>query len=105
MDATADILLYGNAERAVVEIAQRLAQGEPLSAITDVRGTAFVRRDTPEGWFEIDSTRIDRPGKIDKIINPYVNTRTLPPAPSSRKRACRRTRRKPRSCSCWRTPG
>ncbi|RZO03653.1 YgiQ family radical SAM protein [Pseudomonas aeruginosa] len=63
-----------NHERAVVEIAQRLAQGEPLSAITDVRGTAFVRRDTPEGWFEIDSTRIDRPGKIDKIINPYVNT-------------------------------
>ena len=74
MDATADILLYGNAERAVVEIAQRLAQGELVSAITDVRGTAFVRRDTPEGWFEIDSTRIDRPGKIDKIINPYVNT-------------------------------
>ncbi|MEG6660081.1 YgiQ family radical SAM protein, partial [Pseudomonas aeruginosa] len=71
---TADILLYGNAERAVVEIAQRLAQGELVSAITDVRGTAFVRRDTPEGWFEIDSTRIDRPGKIDKIINPYVNT-------------------------------
>lgn len=74
MDATADILLYGNAERAVVEIAQRLAQGELVSAITDVRGTAFVRRDPPEGWFEIDSTRIDRPGKIDKIINPYVNT-------------------------------
>lgn len=45
MDATADILLYGNAERAVVEIAQRLAQGELVSAITDVRGTAFVRRD------------------------------------------------------------
>lgn len=34
MDATADILLYGNAERAVVEIAQRLAQGELVSAIT-----------------------------------------------------------------------
>ncbi|MBD9415703.1 YgiQ family radical SAM protein [Pseudomonas sp. PDM16] len=74
MDATADILLYGNAERAVVEIAQRLAFGEQIEQITDVRGTAFVRRDTPEGWFEVDSTRIDRPGKIDKIINPYVNT-------------------------------
>lgn len=74
MDATADILLYGNAERAVVEIAQRLAFGERIEQITDVRGTAFVRRDTPEGWFEVDSTRIDRPGKIDKIINPYVNT-------------------------------
>ncbi len=74
MDATADILLYGNAERAVVEIAQRLAFGEKVEQITDVRGTAFVRRDTPEGWYEVDSTRIDRPGKVDKIINPYVNT-------------------------------
>ena len=74
MDATADILLYGNAERAIVEVAQRLARGESIEAMTDIRGTAFIRRDTPEGWFEIDSSRIDRPGKIDKIINPYVNT-------------------------------
>lgn len=77
LDARADLLLYGNAERAVVEVAHRIARGEPVSEITDVRGTAFVRRDTPEGWMEIDSTRIDRPGKIDKIINPYVNTRDL----------------------------
>ena len=77
MDAKADILLYGNAERAIVEVAQRLSAGEPIQAITDVRGTAFVRRDTPGGWFEIDSTRIDRPGRIDKIINPYVNTQDL----------------------------
>ncbi|MCJ0975399.1 YgiQ family radical SAM protein [Pseudomonas sp. PS1] len=77
MDATADILLYGNAERAVVEVAQRLARGEPVETITDVRGTAFVRKDSPQGWFEIDSTRIDRPGKVDKIINPYVNTQDL----------------------------
>jgi uncharacterized radical SAM protein YgiQ len=77
MDATADILLYGNAERAIVEVAQRLARGESIEAITDVRGTAFIRKDSPDGWFEIDSTRIDRPGKIDKIINPYVNTQDL----------------------------
>ncbi|HAQ89026.1 MAG TPA: hypothetical protein DCR78_21665, partial [Pseudomonas sp.] len=56
MDATADILLYGNAERAIVEVAQRLARGEAVEQITDVRGTAFIRRDAPEGWFEIDST-------------------------------------------------
>lgn len=55
-----------------------LAAGEPVAQIRDIRGTAFVRRDTPEGWMEIDSTRIDRPGKVDKIINPYVNTRDLP---------------------------
>ncbi len=77
MDATADILLYGNAERAIVEVAQRLSRGEAIEQITDVRGTAFIRRDAPEGWFEVDSTRIDRPGKVDKIINPYVNTQDL----------------------------
>ncbi|MDO8695790.1 MAG: YgiQ family radical SAM protein, partial [Pseudomonas sp.] len=74
IDSCADILLYGNAERAIVEVAQRLSYGHKIEDITDVRGTAFVRRDTPKDWFEIDSTRIDRPGKIDKIINPYVNT-------------------------------
>jgi len=77
IDATADILLYGNAERAVVEVAHRLSKGEPIGQITDVRGTAFIRRDTPEGWMEVDSTRIDRPGKVDKIINPYINTQEM----------------------------
>lgn len=77
MDAAADILLYGNAERAVVELTHRLAAGEDIGQITDIRGTAFMRKDTPDDWFEIDSTRIDRPGKIDSIINPYVNTYDL----------------------------
>lgn len=74
LDAKAEMLIYGNAERALVAVAHRIAQGEPVAAITDVRGTAFIRRDTPEDWLEIDSTRIDRPGRIDRIINPYVNT-------------------------------
>jgi uncharacterized radical SAM protein YgiQ len=73
VDAHADILLYGNAERAVVELAHRLARGEPIGEITDIRGTAFLRKDTPEGWWEIDSTRIDRPGRVDAIVSPYVN--------------------------------
>jgi len=77
MDATADILLYGNAERAVVEVAHRLARGEDIKDITDIRGTAFIRKDTPDGYYEIDSTRIDRPGKIDRIVNPYINTAEL----------------------------
>ena len=77
LDAGADILLYGNAERAVVEIAHRLARGEAIRDITDVRGSAFIRRDTPAGWMEIDSTRVDRPGKVDRIVNPYVNTQEM----------------------------
>ncbi len=74
VDSHADMLLYGNAERAIVELAHRMARGEAIANIKDIRGTAFLRDDTPEGWWEIDSTRIDRPGKIDKIISPYVNT-------------------------------
>jgi uncharacterized radical SAM protein YgiQ len=74
VDAHADILLYGNAERAIVELAHRLARGEPIGDIRDIRGTAFLRKDTPTDWWEIDSTRIDRPGRIDAIVSPYVNT-------------------------------
>jgi uncharacterized radical SAM protein YgiQ len=77
MDATADILLYGNAERAVVELAHRLSRGESVADIRDIRGTSFIRKDTPSNWMEIDSTRVDQPGKIDRIINPYVNTQEL----------------------------
>ena len=74
VDSKADLLLYGNAERAIVEIAHRLARREPVHDITDVRGTAFMVRAAPEGWFEIDSTEVDRPGRIDEHINPYQTT-------------------------------
>ncbi len=78
LDAKADILLYGNAERAVVEIAHRLAKREPISQIMDVRGTAFVRRHTPvnaqgqSSWIEVDSTEVDRPGRVEAHVNPYM---------------------------------
>jgi uncharacterized radical SAM protein YgiQ len=77
VDAQADLLLYGNAERALVEIAHRLAKGEAVASITDVRGTAFLRRDddaSAQGWFQIDSTDVDQPGRIDAHISPYVDT-------------------------------
>ncbi|MEY4122614.1 MAG: hypothetical protein RLZZ457_1452, partial [Pseudomonadota bacterium] len=72
VDSKCDLLLYGNAERAIVEIAHRLAAKEPVQQITDVRGTAFVRRETPEGWFEIDSSSIDIPGRVEAHVNPYL---------------------------------
>jgi uncharacterized radical SAM protein YgiQ len=77
VDAKCDLLLYGNAERAIVEIAHRLAAREPVEQITDVRGTAFVRRSDDEsgrGWFEIDSTSVDAPGRVEEHINPYMTT-------------------------------
>ena len=74
IDAKADILLYGNAERALVEIAHRVAAGESVKEITDVRGTAFIRSTLPEDLKIIDSSSIDTPGKVDKHINPYETT-------------------------------
>lgn len=71
LDANADLLLYGNAERAIIEVAHRLARGEQIDNIDDLRGTALVREGVPPGWDVIDSSRIDWPKHIDDIPNPY----------------------------------
>ncbi len=52
VDAKADILLYGNAERAVVEVTHRIAKGQKASEIDDVRGVAVLKSAVPEGWAE-----------------------------------------------------
>ena len=72
LDSKCDLLLYGNAERAVVEIAHRLGAKEDIHEMTDIRGTAFVRRQTPLGWFEIDSSSVDAPGRVEAHVNPYL---------------------------------
>ncbi|OYU27658.1 MAG: YgiQ family radical SAM protein [Burkholderiales bacterium PBB2] len=74
VDSKADLLVYGNAERAIVEIAHRLAARQTVESITDVRGTAFMRRTddpTSSEWFELDSSNVDQPGRIDTLISPY----------------------------------
>jgi len=78
LDAKADLLVYGNAERQLVEIAHRLAKGESIRDIDDVRGTAFVRGAAHREWVEIDSTSIDAPGKLNPPIDPYAY-QTSPP--------------------------
>ncbi|MFM9883007.1 MAG: YgiQ family radical SAM protein [Burkholderiales bacterium] len=72
VDAKADLLLYGNAERAIVEVAHRLGRGEAIATITDVRGTVFLRDRSPDDWIEIDSTTIDTPGPLAPPIDPYA---------------------------------
>lgn len=71
VDSKADILLYGNAERALVELSHRIAKGEKVADMQDIRGTAFLRKQIPEGWSEIASTNLDRPGVVDKAVDPY----------------------------------
>ena len=71
LDSKADLLLYGNAERAIVEVAHRLANGEAIESIRDVRGTAYVLGDIPAGWTLIDSSEFDQPGPTHFHKNPY----------------------------------
>jgi uncharacterized radical SAM protein YgiQ len=72
MDAKADLLVFGNAERQICEIAHRLAAGKRIDEIDDLRGTAFIRKATPEGWIEIDSTSVDTPGPLNPPVDPYA---------------------------------
>ncbi len=72
LDSRADLLVYGNGERAIVEIAHRLGGGETIAQLDDIRGTAFTRRRVPSGWVEIDSTSIDTPGPVAPMPDPYA---------------------------------
>jgi uncharacterized radical SAM protein YgiQ len=58
-DAKADILLYGNAERAVVEVAHRMAAGARAQDLDDIRGVAVMKSRAPEGWTEAHADDID----------------------------------------------
>jgi uncharacterized radical SAM protein YgiQ len=73
LDSKADLLVYGNAERQIVEIAHRLAAGTAIDNIVDVRGTAFVAKTIPQDWVEVDSTEIDKPGALAPPVNPYAD--------------------------------
>ena len=71
IDSNANILLFGNAERALVEVAHQFASGKTVADMKFLRGTARVAAEVPQGWTEIDSTRIDWPSKIEQLPNPY----------------------------------
>jgi len=59
VDAKADILLYGNAERALVEVAHRLARGDAVASLDDVRGVALMKSRVPDGWAEAHADDLD----------------------------------------------
>ena len=74
-ESKADLVIFGNAERALVDVTRRIAAGENIKTIRDLRGTAFL---VPQGWLPDEewsvhnSTRVDVPGRIDKQPNPYA---------------------------------
>ena len=85
--AKADLLLFGNAERALLEVAHRAAHGERLAQMRDIRGTAFLTSQgwrPDDSWQEIDSTTVDAPGRVDPHPDPYA-MEPVNPAPADRK--------------------
>lgn len=89
-DSKADMLIYGNAERALVDLTHRLARGEKIQEIRDLRGTAFM---VPRGWKpgddweEMDSTEVDLPGQVEPHIDPYAMNDSGPVAQAPQTRA------------------
>ncbi|HEY4881338.1 MAG TPA: YgiQ family radical SAM protein [Steroidobacteraceae bacterium] len=82
LDAKADLLVYGNGERAITEIARRLAAGERIDDMREIRGTSFVRSASAERWIEIDSTHLDAPGPPAAPVDPYaMSAQQSEPAP------------------------
>lgn len=65
VDSRADLLLYGNAERAIVEVAHRIASGDPVQTIRNVRGSAYLLKsselsETISGWSVLDFSELPK---------------------------------------------
>jgi uncharacterized radical SAM protein YgiQ len=117
LDSKADLLVYGNGERQIVEIAHRLAAGEPVSSLTRLRGTAVIGS-PPEGFVEVDSTSVDSPGPLNPPVDPYeMSPSAATSAPASAAAQPESTgetrvplemlktgRRQPRAATCLRLP-
>ena len=73
-DAKGDILLYGNAERAVVEVTHRLAMGVAPADMTDLRGVAVMKSAVPDGWDELAADDIESADEGARISK---NTQTV----------------------------
>jgi uncharacterized radical SAM protein YgiQ len=110
LDAKADLLVYGNAERQVVELARRMDAGEALHEIRDLRGTAFVRGEHARDFIEIDSRHLDAPGPLNPPIDPYAmepdgaRGGTEPAGPEKVVRFVRRVKNADRAASVIRMP-
>lgn len=81
LDSKADLLLYGNAERAIVDITHRFARGETPKDMRDVRGIAFATNTLLNGWIELDLHDIDN-HEISLVSPKKTDSRTVIRLPS-----------------------
>ncbi len=67
VDSKADILLYGNAERALVALVHGLAAGKSIADQSDLRGTAVMVSHAPDGWDVVDCAQVEDEAATVKI--------------------------------------
>ncbi|HGY5298440.1 TPA: YgiQ family radical SAM protein [Aeromonas salmonicida] len=51
---------------------RRIANGETIDTMQDIRGTAVIRKEPLPEWRGVDSSKLDQIGRIDPIMNPYM---------------------------------
>jgi uncharacterized radical SAM protein YgiQ len=69
LDAKADLLVFGMGERAAWEIARRLDAGEPVGALRNVPGTAYVLH-RPEQWRPLVDQAAAAPRDAELVLLP-----------------------------------
>jgi uncharacterized radical SAM protein YgiQ len=62
LDSKADLLIFGMGERPVWEVAERLARGDDVRSLRDIRGTAFAMRKGE--WEDLPRSRFTTDGKV-----------------------------------------
>jgi len=84
VDSKADLLIYGMAENALIEVTRRLSAGEEVAQIQDVPGTAFVSKEAPAGtelptYEDVAASRHDylKAFKAAQSAHPYGATQPL----------------------------
>lgn len=65
IDSGSNMLAYGNAERALAELAHRIAAGESITTVDNIHGTVVMKPAVPGDWTKIGSSQIDWP-KVDR---------------------------------------
>ena len=73
-DAKADMLIYGNAERALIDLTHRMAKGEKIQDIRDLRGTAFMvnRGWLPDAGWVVQGTEGRGQETDENLPSPFV---------------------------------
>lgn len=64
VDSKADLLVFGMGERPILEVASRLAAGEAVRAIRDVRGTAWIAPKAESAAIVADPARFTTEQKV-----------------------------------------